>query len=564
MADYPEYIMTDEDWEIILGSWGGGDGEGNVVNYKTILSAEYLNAIRRTLRALCIAVGLVPPTTASNMLRKDTNDSVTSGASTTWTNSSAVVIDNTSALNIQPGATAAINTSATFTNTGINVVPPAATSGPATTLDVSTGNTYNLDGATTTDLTDLINGSDNQVVTLTCINDGCTIKHDLSKLDLQGDVDYIIKSGDTIKFKRVGGVWIEQSRHTMDGSRVVGTGGTITMNSGSTVIEAGEKVIPEYRTFDAGDGTIPDVSNGSIFGVMGSVTPTITDFTPDIDGKEFTLNIIEGGTTITWTYLDPLYDYVNYVTKTGDISKWRFQYNRWSEISREAKDGSRGLGSTGEFDAYQGSQIRVGGYISYGNLSQVSQASGSLVQAESGSTTSYQSGSTVNVSGVLNTAPASTVNVSGVLDAATGSEIRIGGYISYGNLSQVSQQSGSTVTAESGSTTTYNTGSVTTQNGAVASTSSTPITTDGQDTSATSRVEVNGSSPATIGTLTTTVAGQQLIVKCTGGSSTMTNFGNIALAGGVSFTMQDGDVLTLEYDAGTGKYQEVSRHLNNP
>ena len=564
MADYPEYIMTDEDWEIILGSWGGGDGEGNVVNYKTILSAEYLNALRRTVRALCVTVGLSPPTTASNLIRKDADDDINTGVTTTWSAGSQVSIGNDSSVTLQPGAQQVFGGSSSVTTTGATIVPPIGTLGAEAEPDVNAGNTFDLNGATTPTITWFSNGTANQVITIKCIGNGCTIIHDPSKIDLQGDVNFSIKNGDTITFKYSSGVWNEQSRHTKDGSRIVGQGATIVLASGSTTIDSGENIATVYRTFDAGDGTIPDVSNGSIFGVRGSVTPTITDFTPDIDGKEFTLNIIEGGTTITWTYLDPLYDYVNYVTKTGDISKWRFQYNRWSEISREAKDGSRGLGSTGEFDAYQGSQIRVGGYISYGNLSQVSQASGSLVQAESGSTTSYQSGSTVNVSGVLNTAPASTVNVSGVLDAATGSEIRIGGYISYGNLSQVSQQSGSTVTAESGSTTTYNTGSVTTQNGAVASTSSTPITTDGQDTSATSRVEVNGSSPATIGTLTTTVAGQQLIVKCTGGSSTMTNFGNIALAGGVSFTMQDGDVLTLEYDAGTGKYQEVSRHLNNP
>jgi len=54
---FPSGIPTNADFEEELIGFGGGDGEGNLVNRQTYVSAGWLNLLKRELIAVCQTIG---------------------------------------------------------------------------------------------------------------------------------------------------------------------------------------------------------------------------------------------------------------------------------------------------------------------------------------------------------------------------------------------------------------------------------------------------------------------------------------------------------------------------
>jgi len=59
-ASYPNSIATDEEFETELIGYGSGDGNGNMINWQTHLSAEWLNKLKKEIQAIETELGILP------------------------------------------------------------------------------------------------------------------------------------------------------------------------------------------------------------------------------------------------------------------------------------------------------------------------------------------------------------------------------------------------------------------------------------------------------------------------------------------------------------------------
>lgn len=231
--------------------------------------------------------------------------------------------------------------------------------GDSDTPSVTQGKRYIVSGAITPSITNFDNGSEGDVVSIYCSVDGCTITHDATKIDLASDVNFTMTAGSNITFRMKGGVWVEEGRWSSVGSRVVGDGGELKTELGSTTTIAGVEKKPASVIGTA--VSTPDVANASNLEFGDSTDFDLSSFQNGVTNQVLTIHVAPNATqTITLKHGTGnilLQNGTDTPIKANDTMQFKFNGTNWVQINGYSNVGNTEIGNTGTLTANNGSTI---------------------------------------------------------------------------------------------------------------------------------------------------------------------------------------------------------------